>query len=113
MSDSALVLSTGYMVMLIEFVGDDGKYLNWIAQNPTDFVHNTRTRDDPSLMNVHRSSCWTVSLVRGKPRGHLTERGYKKVCSDSIANLRTWAQSHDRQDGSVTKYCRWCHPNRK
>lgn len=98
--------------MLIEFAGNDGKYLAWLSANPTGFVLNTRSQNDPFYMVLHRSNCWTISSAMGwhTSPGRFTEHAYKKICSDTIEELRGWVRLHDRQDGSFSNSCARCGP---
>lgn len=98
--------------MLTEFTGNDGDYSAWLSANPSGFVLNTRSRkDDPAYMVLHRSSCRTISSLKGlAASGGFTERAYKKICSDTVEELRRWVRSHGRSDGSFSNSCGLCRP---
>lgn len=97
--------------MATEFAGDDAAYLDWLASHPGGFVLNVRSRPDPFYMVLHRATCRTISAIANEADfGGYTERAYRKICGDSIDELRGWARSHGRPDGSFSKRCGLCRP---
>jgi len=93
------------------FAGNDSAYFAWISSHPTGYVLNIRRQDDLKYVVLHRASCRTVNPARaGTEPGAFTERSYRKVCSDSIESLRTWARQYGRSDGSFSKCCSICDP---
>ena len=95
--------------MVTVFADDDQSYLAWIAANPSGFVLNVRTHDDPDYIVAHRARCGTITSTRS-PNAY-TGRGYRKVCGATLADLSTWSASHGRPDGSFSKLCGRCNPN--
>ena len=84
--------------VVTEFSGDEAAYLKWVSANPSGFVLNTRTRRDPTHIVLHRSNCWTISSAVGRRTspGRFTEHAYKKICSDTIEELRGWVRLYGR-----------------
>jgi len=95
--------------MLTLFDGDDDTYQRWLVQNPGGYVINTRRGLPSSYMVLHRASCRTIrSYTPTTPSGAFTERGYVKVCSANLADLRAWLRGHGRSDGSFSNECGLC-----
>jgi len=93
---------------LIEFTDDDNGYMAWLAANPTGFVVNARAVAGPNYMVLHRASCRFISAPRDE--GAYTGRGYHKVVSACLDDLRTYAKSIGRSDGSFSQTCGHCAP---
>lgn len=91
-----------------KFTDDDGRYLRWITDNPDGFVVNIERGERPGYAILHRSSCSLIS--RNREAGAYTLRGYKKVVSNDLNELRGYAKSIGRADGSFSKQCRHCQP---
>ena len=91
-----------------KFIDDDEGYLRWISDSPNAFVVNVERGERPSYAVLHRSSCSSIS--RDRDDGAYTERGYRKVVSDDLSELRVYAKSIGRADGSFSKQCCRCNP---
>jgi hypothetical protein len=94
--------------MAARFEHDDAGYLAWASSNPAGFVLNVRATNDPSYVVLHRANCRSIQAAR--PPGAYTARGYRKVCSPSLADLESWAKAHGRPDGTFSKLCGVCRP---
>ena len=94
---------------MIEYRDNDAGYLTWIATNPDGFVLNVRRVSDPEYVILHRARCRTISDNQRAP-GAYTARGYRKVCSASLAELQSAAKREGRLDGSFSKRCYLCRP---
>lgn len=92
------------------FDGNDEAYLAWLTAHPAGFVVNTRRGDgSPNYMVLHRASCGTISRAEG-PVGQWTERGYMKICADTVEDLRRMTHRLGRQEGDFSKCCGTCNP---
>ena len=91
-----------------KFTDDDKGYLRWIINNPAGFVVNVERSEQPGYAVLHRSSCPSISCHR--EQGAYTARGYKKVVSNDLSELRVYAKSIGRADGSFSKQCGHCKP---
>lgn len=91
-----------------EFTEDDAGYLGWIVEHPDGFVVNVERTARPAYIILHRTTCRTISVDRAN--GAYTERGYRKVVADDLYELRAFAQSVGRPDGSFSKVCGHCNP---
>ncbi|MEZ5681486.1 MAG: hypothetical protein R3E14_09345 [Erythrobacter sp.] len=92
-----------------KFTDDDAGYLRWINDHPDGFVVNIERGERPGYAALHRATCTSIS--RDREDGAYTERGYKKVVSESLEELRSYARSIGRADGSSSKQCGHCQPN--
>ena len=93
---------------LLFFDGDDASYLRWVASNPGGYVVNVRRRLTPDYVVLHRASCPHVSAPAAP--GAYTERGYRKYCGDTLADVREAPVRCGRPSGSFTKRCSLCSP---
>ena len=93
---------------MAKFTDDDQGYLRWIMENPDGFVVNVGRGERPGYAVLHRASC--SSILRDRENGAYTERGYKKVVSNDLSELRVYAKSIGRADGSFSKQCGRCQP---
>jgi hypothetical protein len=91
-----------------KFIDNDEGYLRWISNNPHGFVVNVERGEQPGYAVLHRSSCSSIS--RDREDGAYTRRGYMKVVSDDLSELRVYAKSIGRADGSFSKQCGHCQP---
>ncbi|PVX82458.1 hypothetical protein [Paraburkholderia unamae] len=91
------------------FDNDDTAYLAWAQANPLGFVLNRyRVGTSTSYLVLHRATCNAVTKPRQSEPGEFTQRGYIKVCSTDLEELRTYARSVGRIDGSFSKVCKLC-----
>lgn len=91
----------------IIFQKQEAAYLNWIKAHPGGFVLNTRSKLSPDYMMLHRASCKLVTGYLGKAKaGGFTERGYRKVCADSLEPIQYWVKS----GGGSLSTCAHCSP---
>ena len=91
---------------LIFFKDDDAAYLEWLARNRDGYVVNVRRGLSSDYVVLHRASCTTISAAQ-EP-GAYTERGYRKLCGRTLADVAgapTWC---GRAKGSFTKRCSTC-----
>lgn len=89
--------------MIIEFLHDDGGYLDWLEQHPAGFVLNCSPRPTAASLLLHRAACRTIN---GTPaRGRSWTAAYQKVCSDSVDELDRWAA-----DVGPLTACARCRP---
>lgn len=98
--------------MIAKFDNDDGGYLGWVAAHPQGYVLNIRARPDPTYIVLHRASCWAVGprATVGWRADAYTGRDYRKVCGEQEEELRQWARTHGRPDGSFSSACKLCRP---
>lgn len=92
-----------------KFTDDDAGYMRWISDHPGGFVVNIERGERPDYAVLHRATCTSIS--RDREDGAYTERGYMKVVSASLEELRSYARSIGRADGSFSKQCDHCQPN--
>jgi hypothetical protein len=93
---------------MCEFDGDDKGYLQWLADHPGGYVLNVRRKrpsDDYAIL--HRVACAAISS-RKQSHGAFTERGYRKICAQTVGELRIALRAEGRFDGSFTKQCTKC-----
>lgn len=91
-----------------KFTDDDAGYLRWIADHPEGFVLNIERGERPEYTVLHRATCSSIS--RAREDGAYTKRGYKKVVSEDLTEIRCYTKSMGRTDGSFSKLCRCCKP---
>ncbi len=100
--------------MISEFDGNDNLYQAWLAAHPRGFVINTTRRPArrAAYMVLHRARCARISRYTqiARPPGAFTERDYVKVCAPTVEELRAWAKTHGRPDGSFSNECGFCNP---
>jgi hypothetical protein len=94
---------------MVRFCSDDLGYLAWTAAHPDGFVLNVRRIADPEYVVLHKATCDSISNDRQAPEA-FTGRAYRKVCADSIQELRDAAQREGRPDRSFSKRCGFCNP---
>ena len=84
---------------------DDQGYLRWAASHFRGYVINIQRTHTPRDARLHAAYCETIT---GTPaRGDTFTGDWIKVCSDSLAELDSWARQHT---GAVVKRCGLCHP---
>lgn len=86
------------------FDRSDSAYFSWLASHPLGYVVNARRNLEPSYLMLHAAQCGLISTAK-RASGAYTERGYIKVCSTEIDELRHWLRQHGRPDGSFSKQC--------
>lgn len=91
-----------------EFSDDDKGYLGWLADHADGFVVNVERVPRPGYVILHRAICTTISAMRDD--GAYTGRGYRKVVASDLDELRAFARSIGRADGSFSKSCGHCGP---
>ena len=89
---------------MTEFEDDDAGYMAWVKAYPDGLVLNVRRKPDPTYVVLHRASCGYISTERHKA-GAYTGRGYRKICSHSMAELRNAARREGNHDGSFSNIC--------
>jgi len=94
---------------MIEFVGDDSGYRNWLDSNPDGFVLNVRRVADPSHVVLHRSDCGYISTKK-REFSEYTANNFRKICASSVAELQSAAKKEGRGDGTFSKKCSKCLP---
>ncbi len=100
--------------MSSEFDATDDHSHAWRAANPRGFVINTTRRPArrAAYMVRHRARCAYISQdpQLARPPGAFTERDYVKVCAPTVEELRAWAKTLGRPDGSFSNECGFCNP---
>lgn len=91
------------------FSDDDQAYTDWLTDHPNGFVVNVRRTASPSYMVLHRAICRHIATERDD--GAYTGRGYRKIVSTTLDDLRAYARSIGRGDGSFSQTCRHCAPS--
>lgn len=91
-----------------EFSGNDDGYARWVTDHPTGFVLNVRRNPGANYMVLHRAACHTIA--RPRDDGAYTGRGYRKIVGGTVDELRLYARSHGRADGSFSDACGHCDP---
>lgn len=91
-----------------QFSDDDAGYLRWVSDHPDGFVLNVERGLRPGYTVLHRATCRTIATSRDD--GAYTERGYRKVVANDIADLRSFIRKLGRADGSFSKACGHCRP---
>lgn len=92
----------------VQFSDDDAGYLRWVSDHPDGFVLNVERGLRPTYTVLHRSNCHTIAIDRDD--GAYTERSYRKVVADDVAELRAFTRTLGRADGSFSKACGHCQP---
>ena len=64
----------------------DEQFKHWATSHPDDFYINIRSQTSGRL---HKASCWHLGSGEG-----VSSTSNSKICSNSIEELRTWAQEH-------------------
>ena len=93
---------------LVYFDSDDAGYLDWLARNRDGYVVNVRRKLTPDYVVLHRATCRSIAVSR--ETGAYTERGYRKLCGPTMADVieaPTWC---GRRRGSFTGRCSQCKP---
>lgn len=96
---------------MLNFIDDDAGFLEWTALHPNGFVLNLRRQDesDSSYVVLHRASCKSITRPR-RVEGAYTSRAYRKVCAETVSELRQVAMLEGRRDGSFSVACSLCRP---
>ena len=97
------------MSQIVEFSHDEAGYVAWLDAHPDGFVVNLRQGASAGYAVLHRSSCSFISTSRRSPGG-FTERGYRKLCAATVADLRAALRARGRKDGEFSKSCSFCNP---
>jgi hypothetical protein len=91
-----------------QFSGDDEGYLRWLSGHPAGYVLNVRANPNQNYAVLHRAACPTISAPRDD--GAYTDRGYRKAVATNLDDLRAFARSIGREDGSFSSACSRCKP---
>lgn len=93
----------------LEFWLDEAGYHAWLVAHPDGFVVNLRRGPSSGYAVLHRASC---ALICGSksPYGAFTERGYRKLCGNRVADLSAALRTRGDGGGSLTKRCSFCKP---
>ena len=89
------------------FVDDDDAYRDWVDAHPAGYVVNANMPVNRRYLVLHDAGCSHVRRATA-PAGHWTTHGYCKFCADDLEELRSFAQSLGRADGSFSKECAHC-----
>ena len=90
---------------------DESGYLCWIAENPEGFVVNMRQSPDPDYLVLHYAHCASIKKyprMQANPGG-FTERGYRKLCSSSVSELKEYLRLLTRRSDRFSKVCSRCN----
>jgi len=99
---------------IVIFDKDEDAYLAWIHQHPEGFVLNRRRGGlSKNYLMLHTPGCALISTYTQMAQpGGFTTRKYIKVCSQSLADLRSYVRAEcGRIDKSFTGKCKKCSPN--
>ena len=94
----------------------DADYLCWLGEHRSGFVVNIERSRTPRNRVLHGASCGTISEVRlsrgGLPKpGGFTERGYIKICAETVSDARDGLKKHLNDDHvDFSKCCQKCNP---
>ena len=91
---------------VVEFDGDDNRYLEWLRAHPAGYVVNVRRTRSPAYVVLHRATCGWIS--RPVPQGGYTERGYLKYCAETEADAGLVPAMCGRRQGSFSNRCGKC-----
>ncbi|MFC4353031.1 hypothetical protein ACFOW6_15885 [Fodinicurvata halophila] len=94
------------------FVDDDAGYLDWLKQHPFGFVVNLRRSFDPDYVVLHCASCVSIQRypkMKSEPGG-FTERGYTKLCGESLGSLEQELERFTTRPEPFSKRCSLCMP---
>ena len=86
----------------IEEFASDALYLQWLRAHRSAFVLNVQG----SKVTLHRAFCTYIN--RHNNPGALTERGARKLVSESLDALSRWARTEGLSDGIPLPRCRDC-----
>lgn len=89
--------------MQVSFVDDEAEYLRWLDEHPDGYVVNHHRNAGPAYLKLHRATCRSISTDK---RTNYTTRAYAKTCSDTRADLDSWARSI----GGELSECPGCKP---
>lgn len=78
---------------------NDDEYYGWLTLNPLGFVLNLRER----RMVLHHANCRHIKSYR--IHGAMTQRGSRKICSDSRVALIEWIERQVRLDNRRCGSC--------
>lgn len=93
----------------ILFVTDED-FRSWSAAHPEGFILNVRSTFSASYSVLHRAKCHHISLEAYDP-GSLTERGYRKVGADRVADLASWVAYRMPDAWGIGAVCKSCKPD--
>jgi hypothetical protein len=97
--------------MPVKFDNNDQRYLDWLSAHRKGYVVNKLRGSSPHYMLLHRATChWINKLKPPALPGGFTERGYVKICADSVDELRQWCKQHGSANGSFSSRCQVCKP---
>ena len=86
----------------------DAAYRDWLARNRDGYVVNVRQAFSSDYVVLHRATCPHVSGPR-EP-GAFTERDYRKLCGETLADVLEAPLRCGRARGAFTKRCSHCSP---
>ena len=86
----------------------DAAYRDWLARNRDGYVVNVRQTFSSDYVVLHRATCPHVSGPR-EP-GAFTERDYRKLCGETLADVLEAPLRCGRARGAFTKRCSHCSP---
>lgn len=85
---------------------DDTQYLAWLVAHPKHFVLTSNKSLTPRHTVIHRTTCATISELKGNAAEGGFTRSYTKVGGASVAELRGWL-FENRVDGAARE-CALC-----
>ena len=94
----------------------DADYHCWLDQHRSGFVVNLERSQTPGNIVLHQANCGTICAVRpsrgGTPEpGGFTERGYIKLCAETVSGARDALKKHLNNDlVDFSKRCQKCNP---
>ena len=90
------------------FFDNDAAYRDWLARNRDGYVVKLRRTLSSDYVVLHRATCPHVS--RPREPGAYSERGYRKLCGGTLADVLEAPTCCGRAKGSFTTRCSPCGP---
>ena len=84
------------------FRRDEPGYRAWLQAHPDGYVVNSYATPSPDYLVLHSARCWTIR----RNGVNYTSGDYAKTCSESLEELRRWAQ----ELGGELHPCGHCRP---
>jgi 5-methylcytosine-specific restriction protein A len=95
------------MLSLVEFENREPEYHRWLADNPHGFVVTTYKVFRPNYIRLHAARCHLIrKYMRHMASDAFTGQQFKKVCSESAGELRSWAKANGYSEVHVCGTCK-------
>lgn len=97
------------MTLVIE--DNDKEYQKWLGGNSEGYILSLKQNRTIGYISLHRSTCYHISRYDKRHlEGAFTERGYIKICSNKIRNLKKWINNNLEDNAEITITCKHCKP---